>query len=62
MERTVLGVKGRDRNGKFFAVFYAQVVRIKQRPYGCDVQLDTGDLIPLTMGRSKATRLFTPPY
>ncbi len=62
MTRTPLGVKGRDRKGRFFAVYYAQVVRIKRRAYGCDVQLDSGELIPLNMGRAKATKLFTRPF
>jgi len=59
MERTDLGVKGRDRNGELFAVFFRQVVGIEVKPYGCAIRLTTGELIPLSMGRERAKLLFS---
>lgn len=58
MQRTEQGVKGKDRNGNLFAVFFAQVARIESKPYGCGVRLTTGELIPLSMGRERAKIMF----
>lgn len=58
-ERTGLGVKGRDRNGVEYAIFYFQVKDIEKRPYGCDIRLDTGEAIPLNMGYDRAKGVFT---
>ena len=59
MERTEKGVKGRDRNGNLFAVFFGQVAGIESKPYGCAIRLTTGELIPLSMGRERAKILFS---
>jgi hypothetical protein len=58
MERTEQGVKGRDRNGNIFAIFYEQVCRVESRPFGCAIRLTTGEAIPLSMGRERAKIMF----
>ena len=58
IERTDMGVKGRDRNGQLFAIHFYQVSTVEKKPYGSAVRLDTGELIPLSMGYERAKLLF----
>lgn len=60
MERTANGVRGRDRNGHVFAVHFWQVENVIKKPYGCDILIETGERIPLSMGYERAKVMFNP--